>query len=148
MRSIILRRELRFPRERVWAALTDRDALGAWLMPNDFEPTVGHAFTFRTDPAPGFDGTVHATVLRLDPPSCLEISWRGGPLDTTVRFELSETAGGGTLLILRHEGFAGLSNLIPRLVLGLGWRGLVRKDLPRYLEAHPPKPVAVTVGPP
>jgi hypothetical protein len=29
-------------------------------MPNDFEPRVGHRFTFRTDPVPahGFDGIV------------------------------------------------------------------------------------------
>jgi Zn-dependent protease with chaperone function len=47
------------PIERVWAALTSAEALSAWLMPNDFQPTVGHEFTFRTDPAPGFDGTVH-----------------------------------------------------------------------------------------
>jgi uncharacterized protein YndB with AHSA1/START domain len=35
------------PREQVWAALVDPKALGLWLMPNDFEPRVGHAFTFR-----------------------------------------------------------------------------------------------------
>jgi uncharacterized protein YndB with AHSA1/START domain len=47
------------PPERVWQAITDPRALEAWLMPNDFRPVVGHTFTFRTDPAPGFDGIVH-----------------------------------------------------------------------------------------
>ena len=45
------------PPEKVWRALTDPQLLAAWLMPNDFEPRVGHRFTFRTDPVPahGFD---------------------------------------------------------------------------------------------
>jgi uncharacterized protein YndB with AHSA1/START domain len=55
------------PVERVWAALTSSDALAVWLMPNDFKPVVGHRFTFRTKPAPGFDGIVHCEVL-LPPP--------------------------------------------------------------------------------
>ena len=40
----------------VWRALTDPEELASWLMPNDFQPVVGHQFTFRTHPAPGFDG--------------------------------------------------------------------------------------------
>ena len=55
-----IRREIVFPqsREVVWRALTDSAALAGWLMPNDFEPRVGHRFTFRTQPNPqaGFDG--------------------------------------------------------------------------------------------
>ena len=56
------------PVDRVWAALTSSEALAAWLMPNDFEPVVGHRFTFRTKPAAGFDGMVRCEVLELDPP--------------------------------------------------------------------------------
>src|SRR5207244_262877 len=44
---------------QVWAALTSADALAAWLMPNDFEPRVGHRFTFRTTPDQFWDGTVY-----------------------------------------------------------------------------------------
>jgi len=42
------------PQEKVWSALTDRQSLSQWLMPNNFEPRVGHKFEFRTKPAPGF----------------------------------------------------------------------------------------------
>ncbi|MFB6393843.1 SRPBCC domain-containing protein [Polymorphospora lycopeni] len=42
---------LSHPPEKVWRALTDPDLVAAWLMPNTFEPRVGHRFTFRTDPA-------------------------------------------------------------------------------------------------
>lgn len=38
MRDIVMSREVAFPREMVWAALTDSRQLAAWLMPNDFRP--------------------------------------------------------------------------------------------------------------
>ena len=44
------------PVERVWRALTDREALAQWLMPGDFEPVLGREFQFRAPPAPGWDG--------------------------------------------------------------------------------------------
>ena len=69
--------------DRVWAALTSAEALAAWLMPNDFRPEVGHHFTFRTRPAPGFDGIVRCEVLAMTPaylarmavPECEERPW-------------------------------------------------------------------------
>lgn len=72
----------------------------------------------------------------IDPPSRLVLTWRGGPLDTLVTFELEE-AGAATRLRLRHEGFKGFSNLVPRLVLGGGWKSLIRKKLVRFLSDRP-----------
>ncbi|MCA3572453.1 MAG: SRPBCC domain-containing protein [Aestuariivirga sp.] len=141
MKDIEIVRMLKFPRDSVWNALTDSAQLAAWLMPNDFRPEIGHRFTFRTKPAPGFDGTIHCEVLELSPPERLVISWRGGPLDTRVSFDLAETAE-GTRLTLRHTGFGGLSNIIPRLVLGFGWKGLLEKKLPGQLSA--PQPAGAT----
>lgn len=135
MRTIALSRVLPYPRAMVWDALVDPDQLGAWLMPNDFRPILGHAFTFHTDPAPGFDGVVQARVLELDPPTRLAFTWRGGPLDTVVRFTLTEVEG-GTRLDLEHKGFSGLSNLLPRLVLDFGWRSLLSKKLPAHLASR------------
>ena len=88
----------------VWRALTDPERLGRWLMPTDFAPVVGHRFTFRTGPQPGFDGTVRCEVLALEPERLLRWSWRGGTLDSTVTWTLSPE-GRGTRLFLRHEGF-------------------------------------------
>ncbi len=79
---------LAHPPARVWRALTDPDLLARWLMPSDFRPAVGHAFTFRTDPWPGFDGVVRCEVPVIEPERRLSISWRGGPLDTTVTWTL------------------------------------------------------------
>jgi uncharacterized protein YndB with AHSA1/START domain len=94
------------PPERVWRALTDSGALERWLMPNDFEPRLGHRFTFRTDPVPPyFDGIVHCEVTELEPPRRLAYTWSGGPLaQTQVRYEL-EPAGSGTRLRFEHSGF-------------------------------------------
>lgn len=133
MRDIVIEQTIPFPREMVWDALTDADQLAEWLMPNDFRPEIGHAFTFRTKPAPGFDGIVHCTVKALDAPSRLVWTWKGGGIDTIVTFQLHDAAGGETLLRFRHAGFAGFSNIMPRLVLGSGWKSLIRRKLPEML---------------
>ena len=97
------------PREQVWRALTDSATLAEWMFPNDFEPRVGHRFTFRVPPNPkmNFDGlVVHSEVLECDPPSRLVFSWSaGGPVvDTRVSFVL-EPDGDGTRLLFEHSGF-------------------------------------------
>ena len=58
-RNLIFDEVYPHPIERVWRALTDSEAMTDWLMPNDFEPKIGHKFRFHTKPAPGFDGTVN-----------------------------------------------------------------------------------------
>lgn len=133
MRDIVVVREVGFPREMVWAALTDSRQLGMWLMPNDFRPEVGHRFTFTTKPAPGFDGTVRCEVLELRAPERIAFTWKGGPLDTVVSFDLAETAR-GTRITLRHAGFAGASNLLPRVVLGFGWKSLLARKFVTHLR--------------
>lgn len=109
--SPTIRRELRFPqpRETVWGTIAQRDALADWMFPNDFEPRVGHAFTFRVpgDPKANFDGlTVNCEVLECDPPTRLAFSWSaGGPVvDTRVSFTL-EPDGTGTRVLFEHSGF-------------------------------------------
>lgn len=106
-----IRREIVIPqsREQVWRAITDRATLAEWMFPNDFEPSVGHQFTFKVPPNPkaGFDGlVVHCEVLECDPPSRLVFSWSaGGPVDNTqVSFRL-EPENDGTRLFFEHSGF-------------------------------------------
>jgi uncharacterized protein YndB with AHSA1/START domain len=118
---------------QVWAALTSAEALAGWLMPNDFEPVLGHWFTFRTEPAPGFDGIVRCQVLELDPPRRMVWSWAGGPIDTTVTFTLAPAPGGGTRLRLRQTGFTGLAGQLTRRILSSGWPGMLRRKLPAVL---------------
>ena len=125
------------PPGRVWRALTDSAALADWLMPNDFLPQVGHWFTFRADPQPGFSGIVRCEVLELSEPKRIAWSWQGDPPMpvTTVTFTL-EPVGDGTRLRLEHAGFAagGEFGLTIRDILGQGWGSkLLREALPDLL---------------
>lgn len=96
------------PREQVWRALTESATLAEWMFPNDFEPRVGHRFTFRVPPNPkvNFEGmTVHCEVLECEPPSRLAFSWvAGGLADSRVSFRL-EVEGEGTRVFFEHAGF-------------------------------------------
>lgn len=118
-----------YPREQVWIALTDPVAMAEWLMPNDFVPTVGHRFNFRTKPAPGFDGVVHAEVLEVEPPARLSYSWLGGGIDTIVSWHLKEEAG-NTRLVLEQSGFRGIKGFMISKILGGGWKRMVAERLP------------------
>jgi uncharacterized protein YndB with AHSA1/START domain len=131
----------------VWRWLADRDAMAQWLMPNDFEPRVGHQFTFRTKPAPGFDGIVHCRVLEVDPPRRLAFTWAGGGIDTVVTFTL-EADGSGTVLRLTHAGFSGPKGVLLSYMLGNGWKGMLTRKLPKLLErpAGSERPVPAASG--
>jgi uncharacterized protein YndB with AHSA1/START domain len=119
--------------EQVWAALTNSEALGQWLMPNNFEPVIGHRFQFQTKPAPGFDGTVRCEVLEVLRPARLVYSWTGGGIDTKLIWTL-ERLPEGTRLTLDHTGFKGLRGLLVSKILGKGWRSkILTVNLPALL---------------
>ncbi len=105
-----IRREIVFPqpREKVWRAIANSATLAEWMFPNDFEPRVGHQFTFRVPPNPkvNFDGlVVRCEVLECEPPDRLAFSWSAGGLENTqVSFRL-EPDGDGTRLLFEHSGF-------------------------------------------
>jgi uncharacterized protein YndB with AHSA1/START domain len=135
MASINVDQYVAHPPERVWGALTDPVRMAVWLMPNDFAPVVGHRFTFRTEPQPGFDGTVHCEVLEVVAPQRLRLSWRGGRLDTTVTWTLVPE-GRGTRVFLEHAGFDPDDELqrYAFTALGGGWRSSVLPKLARVLD--------------
>jgi uncharacterized protein YndB with AHSA1/START domain len=122
------------PLDRVWEALTSSHALAAWLMPNDFKPVLGHRFTFRTRPAPGFDGIVRCEVLELDPPRRMVWSWTGGNIDTTVTWTLDQTSDGGTTLRMHQVGFHGLGAQLTRRILAGGYPRILGQRLRAYLD--------------
>ena len=44
--SVIVEREIAFPPEKIWRALTQPHLIEEWLMKNDFKPAVGPPFQF------------------------------------------------------------------------------------------------------
>lgn len=135
-RNLRIERTYPHPRELVWEALTTRELLAQWLMDNDFVPVRGHRFLMHTDPAPGFDGTVHCEVLELEAPRRMTWSWKGGPIDTRVTFTLEDAvlfSRPGTRLRVEHTGFDGLPAVLVSFILGAGNRGIYGRRLPAVL---------------
>jgi len=120
-----------FPPERLWRALTEPEAIADWLMPNDFQPVVGHKFQFRSKPQPGWDGIVNCEVLEIEPPRVLAYRWVGanGAVDTVVRYTLAPE-GEGTRMVLEHTGFRGAKSVAVSFILGSGWKGIVQQKIP------------------
>jgi uncharacterized protein YndB with AHSA1/START domain len=127
-RAIIVERVLPHPPEKVWRVLTASELISKWLMPNDFQPAVGHRFNFRTKPMGNWDGRVDCEVLECEPPRRLRYSWVGGSDDnaqygsrlvSVVTWTLTSVEG-GTLLHMEHDGF-GPGNEFAFEAMGKGW---------------------------
>jgi uncharacterized protein YndB with AHSA1/START domain len=129
-RAIVVGYQLSAPPRKVWRALTESRLLESWLMANDIKAEIGHHFTFRTTPAPGFDGIVQCEVLKVEPDSQLVYSWRGVPLDTIVTWTLKPSSTGGTDLRLEHAGF-GPEHGMTYDMLSEGWRKKAADSLER-----------------
>jgi uncharacterized protein YndB with AHSA1/START domain len=97
--------DLHHPPEKVWRALTDPELLGEWLLPViGFKLEPGAAFTFKTQPYPGWDGTVNCRFVEIEPLRKLSYAWTVPFLDTVVTFTLAPTAL-GTRLSIVQSGF-------------------------------------------
>jgi uncharacterized protein YndB with AHSA1/START domain len=98
-RSVVIEREMPFPPEKVWRALTEPHLIEAWLMKNDFALDVGRRFTLKGD-----WGSVDCKVLAAEPNRRLAYSWDAMGLESTVTWTLTPT-GGGTHLRMEQAGF-------------------------------------------
>ena len=99
--------DLQHAPEKVWRALTDPALLAQWLLPAiDLKLEPGAAFMFKTEPNPGWDGTVNCRVVEVETMRKLSYTWVVGhkEIDTVVTFTLTPTAS-GTRLSLVHSGF-------------------------------------------
>jgi len=122
------------PPERVFQALTDPRQLLQWwgqkgmYHPTDWKGDVRPGGQWRCDGASDADGSsykVSGEYVEIDPPHVVSYTWTAswsGPLKTLVRWEL-EAASGGTLVRLRHSGFA----TAPAAVQGhyQGWQRVI-----------------------
>src|SRR6185312_4128993 len=133
-RSIVVEEVLPHSADKVWRMLTQAESLAQWLMPNDFKPSVGHKFTFRTQPMGDWDGVVHCEVLEIRPLQLLRYSWNGGAdsnseygskLVSTVTWTLT-AVDGGTRVRMAHEGFGPHNNYAYDAMSG-GWGRILKR---------------------
>jgi uncharacterized protein YndB with AHSA1/START domain len=108
------------PRERVFRAWIDREALQQWLRPGGVEVTVSHldahmggGFEFETKAADGRRGVTTGKYLEVSFPEKLVFTWASSAIqdqETLVTVEFIER-GGSTEIILTHDRFAGGANI-------------------------------------
>lgn len=99
--------ELQHSPEKVWRAITEPALVSEWLLPVfGLDLTPGAAFTFKTQPHPGWDGSVSCRVVEVEPQQKLRYTWVVGDmvLDTVVTFTLTKTES-GTRLSIVQSGF-------------------------------------------
>ncbi len=91
--------------EKVWRALIEPELLKEWLLPVvGLELERGAAFTFKTQPYPGWDGIVSCRMLEIEAHRKLSYTWGVPFLETVVTFTLTPTAS-GTRLTVVQSGF-------------------------------------------
>lgn len=99
-RSVVVEREIPFPTEKIWRALTQPHLIEAWLMKNDFKPEVGHRFNLTGE----WGGVLGCEVLAVEPNKTLSHEDAAYALQSVVTFTLTPT-GSGTLLRMEQAGF-------------------------------------------
>jgi uncharacterized protein YndB with AHSA1/START domain len=97
--SVIVEREIPFPPEKIWRALTQPHLIEEWLMKNDFKPVLDHRFNLSAD-----WGSVDCRVLTVEQDKTLSYTWGAYGLESIVTWTLTP-AGTGTLLRMEHSGF-------------------------------------------
>ena len=98
-RSVVIEREIEFPPEKIWRALTQPHLIEAWLMKNNFNPVVGHGFNLRAD-----WGVVDCKVLAIEPNKTLSYTWGVFDLESVVTWTLNPSST-GTHLLMEQSGF-------------------------------------------
>lgn len=99
LRTVVVERQIAFPPERIWRALTQPHLIAEWLMHNDFKLAIGQRFKFSES-----WGSVDCEVLAIEPNKTLSYKWDAFGLESTVTFTLTPTAD-GTQLRMEQHGF-------------------------------------------
>ena len=109
-RTVVVERRMQHSLDKVWRALTQSPLLEDWLMANDFQPRVGHRFTFHMTPMPGWNGVTDCEVLTVVPNKELSYTWNASGeeaangLKTVVKWTL-EQVDDAVLVRMEQSGF-------------------------------------------
>jgi uncharacterized protein YndB with AHSA1/START domain len=103
-RSVVVEREIPFPPEKLWRALTQPHLIEEWLMKTDFKPVPGHKFKLSKTPKPEVNVVVDCEVLKVEPNRTLSYTWDAFGLESVVTFTLEPTPT-GTRLRVEQAGF-------------------------------------------
>jgi len=98
--SVIVERDIPYPPEKIWRALTQPHLIEEWLMKNDFKPVVGHSFNLSGD----WGGVLDCEVLAVEPNKTLSYTWGAMGLESVVTWTLTPTST-GTHLRMEQAGF-------------------------------------------
>jgi uncharacterized protein YndB with AHSA1/START domain len=90
--SVVVEREVAYPPEKIWRALTQPHLLEEWLMKTDFAPVMDHRFKFSAD-----WGSVDCQVMAVEPNKTLAYTWEAFGLRTVVTWTLTPTDAGAHL---------------------------------------------------
>jgi uncharacterized protein YndB with AHSA1/START domain len=124
-RTLVIEREMPHPQEKIWRALTEGHLIEEWLMTNDFQPVVGHRFTFRATPVPGWSGIIECEVKAVEPHSRLAYSWGTMGMESVVTWTLTPTEG-GTHIRMEQSGFPSEESASYKGAK-YGWRNFIGK---------------------
>ena len=97
--TVTVERDIPYPPEKIWRALTQPHLIEEWLMKNDFKAAVGHKFKLSGD-----WGAASCEVLEIEPQKTLSYTWSAMGLESVVTFTLTQ-AGSGTHLRMDQAGF-------------------------------------------
>jgi len=126
---LVVRRQIPFPREQVFAAWLDGASLAQWMRPSgtqratvEVDPRVGGKFRIVMHMAQDYEH--RGEYLAIEPPSLLSFTWISKATDllpTVVTIEFLER-GSGTELVLTHQRLPQASFESHRQ----GWTDIVR----------------------
>ncbi|MHB8586185.1 MAG: SRPBCC family protein [Thermoplasmatota archaeon] len=128
--------ELPQPVQRVWKALTDTEELRKWFATSTLRLEKGKPFRMYAAANPQWDGIWRCSVIDFAAPRRLVYSWQVGE-DPPHRVEWTLTPTSvGTLLRVRHSGFA--PDWALRAIVTRGIEGLLG-NLRVYLRTGEPQ---------
>jgi uncharacterized protein YndB with AHSA1/START domain len=98
-RSVVVERDMPFPPEKIWRALTQSHLIEEWLMNNDFRADEGHRFSLSA-----YWGSVEGQVQMVEPNKTLSYTWDTKDLKSVITWTLTPTST-GTHLRMEQSGF-------------------------------------------